>query len=192
MSLICFTNGSLAREAVRKLYHADWDFFDREALQRTPPGNGGRLLLPYFAPENTPPVITPGVRRNYAGARPEEEIRAILESQALSLRLHSSWQGEKFHRIRVTGGASKSSGFRRILADVFQAEIETIQVTNSAGLGAALRAANVVEHLGFDQLAARFCRPTGTISPNPDHAELYNEMLEKFRDFEASGSNVGA
>ena len=188
MSLICFTNGSLARETVRKAFGASWDFFDREALEQTAPGNGGKLILPYFEPESTPPVLTPGVRRNYTHAAPAEEIRALLESQALSLRLHSAWQGEKFRRIRLTGGASKSIGFRRILADIFQARIETIQVTNSAGLGAAFRAANAVEHLNFDQLADCFCRPTEVVSPDPGTAALYADMLEKFRDFEDSAA----
>lgn len=186
MSLICFTNGSLARDAVRREKNASWEFFDRGALLETSSGNGGRLLLPYFEPESTPLVAVPGVRRNYIHATPAEEIRAILESQALSLRLHSSWQGEEFRRIRLTGGASKSAGFRQILADVFQAEIETIQVSNSAGLGAAFRAANVVEALDFDQLSAMFSRPTEVTVPNPGNAEIYRKLGEKFREFEAA------
>ena len=100
MSLICFTNGSLARDAVRREKNVSWEFFDCDALRETSPGNGGRLLLPYFEPESTPPVVVPGVRRNYIHATPAEEIRAILESQALSLRLHSSWQGEEFRRMQ--------------------------------------------------------------------------------------------
>ena len=71
-------------------------------------------------------------------ATPAERIRAVLESQALSMRLHSRWQQANFKRIRVTGGASKSPAFRQILADVFEAPIESIRVANSAALGAAL------------------------------------------------------
>lgn len=190
MSLICFTNGSLAREAIRRELAVNWEFFDREALEQSPAGNGGRLMLPYFEPESTPPVPRPGVRRNYTQATPAEEIRAILESQALSLRLHSSWQGERFRRIRLTGGASKSTGFRQILADVFQAQIETIQVTNSAGLGAAFRAANAVEQISFEQLSDRFCHPQEVTHPDPANAELYQEMLKQFRDFEAAAQQA--
>ena len=105
MSLICFTNGSLARERVKEEFHADWEFLDRTACERTEPGNGGRLILPYFEAESTPPVLIPGARYNYrkeeAGAA--ENIRALLESQALSMRLHSGWLDETFTRIRLTG-----------------------------------------------------------------------------------------
>lgn len=184
MSLICFSNGSLARERVRDSLHVSWEFFDRDACARTSPGNGGRLMLPYFEPESTPPVLSPRVCRNYQEASAAEEVRALLESQALSLRLHSEWLGEKFRRIRLTGGASGSEGFQQILADVFQAELETISVTNSAGLGAAIRAANAVDGIAFEELYARFCRPEKRVYPNPECRGIYEELLERFRLFE--------
>src|SRR5439155_15596342 len=62
MALVCFKNGSLARERVRDAYGLDWDGFTR-ALRATPPGNRGAIMLPWFAAEITPPVLAPGVRR---------------------------------------------------------------------------------------------------------------------------------
>ena len=67
MGLTCFKNGSLARERIRDAFGLSWDSFS-EALRRTPPGNGGRILLPWFEPEITPPVPTPGVHRYGLGA----------------------------------------------------------------------------------------------------------------------------
>ena len=55
MALVCFLNGSLAREAVRDEYGLDWAGFTA-ALQATQPGNGGALMLPYFDPEIVPKV----------------------------------------------------------------------------------------------------------------------------------------
>lgn len=120
----------------------------RSLLRGVRPRDAGaeseHLLLPYFVPESTPLVLEPGAEYGFdwASAPAEERVRALLESQILSMRLHSVWQNEAFRRIRVTGGASKSAALRRIIADVFQSEVETIAVSNSAGLGAALRAAN--------------------------------------------------
>ena len=184
MSLICFSNGSLAREKIKETLGVSWEFFDRDACAQTRPGNGGRLILPYFEPESTPLVLSPRVRRNYREASPAEEVRALLESQALSLRLHSEWLGESVRRIRLTGGASASEGFRQILADVFQADVETISVTNSAGLGAAMRAANAVEGIPFEKLFSQFCRPEKIVSPDSGLRCLYNELLDRFREFE--------
>ena len=186
MSLICFSNGSLAREKVKEACGVDWAFFDNDALQHTPFGNRGKLMLPYFAPESTPLVLKPGVRCNFTEANSAERIRALLESQALSMRHHSSWQGQAFKRIRVTGGASQSEGMRRILADVFQAQIETISVTNSAGLGAAMRAANAIEGIPFPKLSDRFCRVAEVIEPDSTNRSMADARLKAFTDFEVS------
>ncbi len=186
MSLICFTNGSLAREKIRERTGVDRSFFDRDSLLQTVPGNHGKLMLPYFEPESTPLVLNPCVKRNYSDASPAEEIRAILESQALSLRLHSEWMGEEVSRIRLTGGASKSSGFRRILADVFQARIETIPVTDSAGLGAAMRAVHAVSGIPFETLSGMFSAPEESIAPDPACAQIYGKLLKDFEALENS------
>jgi len=47
MSLICFKNGALAREAVRDQFGLDWHGFE-ELLNRTPAGNNDNMMLPYF------------------------------------------------------------------------------------------------------------------------------------------------
>lgn len=103
MSLICFSNGSLAREAVRKECGLSYEAFDRV----TPVPESEHLLLPYFVPESTPLVLEPGAEYGFdwASAPAEERVRALLESQILSMRLHSAWQNEAFRRIRVTGGS---------------------------------------------------------------------------------------
>lgn len=184
MSLICFTNGSPAREKVKEACGVDWDFFDHEALRQTQFGNDGRLMLPYFVPESTPLVLKPGVVCNFTDSTPAERIRALLESQALSMRSHSAWQGQTFTRIRITGGASQSESIRQLLADVFQSRVETIQVTNSAALGAALRAANAVEGVSFAELSKLYCCPASVVEPDPAKREQADAMLEAFTAFE--------
>ncbi|MBS1369612.1 MAG: carbohydrate kinase [Lentisphaeria bacterium] len=183
MSLICFTNGSLAREEVRRSCGASYEEFDRV----TPIPHGERLMLPYFAPESTPLVLTPGVKYGFDPETADNagRIRALLESQVLSMRLHSAWQAQAFRRIRVTGGASKSPLLRRIIADVFQSEVETISVSNSAGLGAALRAANAVDGTSFGRLCRDFCKPAETVKPDPAAKARYDRMLAAYRGLEA-------
>ena len=192
MSLICFTNGSLAREKIRDMCEVDWDYFDTQACGETAPGNNGNMMLPYFTPENTPPVFVPKVV--YQGsddfcngkAPAAVMIRAVMESQALTMRLHSAWMGEECDRIRITGGASQSRDFRQILADVFQARIERITVSDSAGLGAAMRAANAVANIPFSELEKMFAQTLDATEPNSDNAVIYDKALEAFKVFEAN------
>ncbi|HWI56244.1 MAG TPA: FGGY family carbohydrate kinase, partial [Bacillota bacterium] len=157
MCLTCFKNGSLARDRVRTESGVAWDFFDKTAFEKTPIGNQGKLALPWFEAEITPPVLKPGLRTNFdfASAAPEVRIRATVEAQALSLRAHSLWIGN-FDTLRVTGGASRSLGIVQVLADVFQASVQTIAVPDSAALGAAMIAAHVAGRAAYEDLAAKF------------------------------------
>jgi xylulokinase len=189
MSLICFKNGSLAREKVKDECGADWDAFER-AFSETRPGNGGNIMLPYFVPEITPLVLKAGAR--YSGAEDfcggnapaAVKIRAVVESQVLSMKLHSKWIGEKFTRIRVTGGASKSRGICQIIADVFQARVEKISVADSATLGAAIRAACTMLYFKRDEISAKFAVASEVIDPDKATAGIYDNMLAKFAEFE--------
>jgi xylulokinase len=190
MSLICFKNGSLARERVKDECNVDWNFFDNETAKKTAPGNNGNIMLPYFVSEITPPVLKAGAIKKGSedfvnGSAPAPvKIRAVMESQALSMKLHSEWIGKDFTHIRVTGGASKSSILCQILADVFQAKLEKISIPDSAGLGAAMRAANAVGNFSFDELTAKFATPNETVEANPANKEIYKKLLEDYRKLE--------
>jgi xylulokinase len=184
MALTCFKNGSLARERLREQLQVDWTFFGGEAFHQTEPGNGHRWALPWFEPEITPLVTRPGLRANFdfAAAEAAVKIRAVVEAQAMLLRIHSLWIGN-FQRLRITGGASLSEGIAQSLADVFNAPIEAISTTDSAALGAAMIAAHVASGMSHDMLADRFCPSSRTIKPRPEAAQVYIECLPEFRDF---------
>jgi xylulokinase len=185
MCLACFKNGSLARDRVRTEAGVDWDFFGTTAFEKTPIGNDGKLVLPWFEAEITPPALKPGLRANFdfAKAPAEVRIRAVVESQALSLRAHSLWIG-KFDTLRVTGGASRSVGILQTLADVFQANVQTIAVPDSAALGAAMIAAHVAGKVAYADLAAKFTPASKTYAPNPAAAPVYAKLLKEYQDFE--------
>ena len=67
LGITVFKNGSLARERIRDDYGLDWAGFSA-ALERTRPGNRGAIMLPWFAPEITPAVMTPGVQEIRSGS----------------------------------------------------------------------------------------------------------------------------
>ena len=183
MSLICFRNGSLAREALRDELGADWSAFEKEALAATVDSAGKNLTLPFYGAEITPrhdfeiPVThfsdepTPALR-----------IRSLLEGQFLNMKLHSEWMGVATERIRLTGGASKNDGIAQLVADVFQAPVERLDVANSAALGAALIATAAGGHdlVGLEGI---FCKPASEslLLPDTRLAGNYSTALTNFR-----------
>lgn len=186
MCLICFANGSLAREKVAERCGLSWDAFEQAILRETEPGNQGNWLLPFFIPEMTPKVLSPkvelfGTERFTAWQEPAALARGIVEAQALSMQRHSDWIGEQPKVIRVTGGASRNRGIRQVLADVFGAEIRALSVGNSSALGAALRAAEAVGHVPFSSLYQAFAATDDSsgVSPQQGATESYGALRQK-------------
>ena len=187
MSLACFSNGSLAREEIAKKFGLSWDDFAAAIVEKTKPGNGGNMLLPYFVPEITPRVLKAGARwfgsdAFVAGKDGAAAARAVVEAQAISMRIHSDWIGETMHTILVTGGASKNRGLLRVLADVFQATIMPLSVSNSSALGGALRAAQAVGGHAWQELYAHFCPPNRELAVTPASSTrpVYEELAANF------------
>ncbi len=152
MFLVCFKNGSLARERVKDRFGLSWNEFSKILLE-SPPGNGGRIMLPYFMPEITPLILEAGVRR-FGGLAADDaagNVRAVAEAQAMALYLHTEWAGRRPTRIWVTAGGAANHGLLTVIADVFGAAVQVMDVKESAALGAAVRAA----HAGLNRGAHR-------------------------------------
>jgi xylulokinase len=187
MSLICFKNGSLARERVRDAHGYTWEDFGR-ALESTPPGNGGRIMLPYFDPEIVPRVIEARVRRYRLDEEDADaECRAVVEAQMLSMKLHSEWMDVAPETIYVTGGASANRQILRVMADVHNAAVFRFRAEQSAALGAALRAAHAFhkyrgEEKPWGDIVNGFAEPVedSRIEPDPDSVSVYREMAELY------------
>lgn len=185
MCLICFANGSLAREKVAARVGLDWPDFERAILEQTRPGNGGALLLPYFVPEMTPKILHPEARA-FGDAEfmrfgdPARSARAIVEAQALAMQRYSDWIGETPSSILATGGASRNRGILQVVADVFRARVRTLEVGNSSALGGALRAANTLGGVPFPALYARFAAPHPSLGATPNASANYSELRERF------------
>lgn len=183
MGLICCRNGSLARERVRDRYGLDWAGFSR-ALRETPPGNGGGVLLPWFAAEVTPLVVRPGARPY--GLDPADgpaNVRAVVEGQMLALTLHSRWLGVRPTAVHAMGGAAANREVLQIMADVHGVDVYPLPVENAAGLGAALRAYHADRlaagrPVSWEEVVAGFAEPSAAsrVAPVPAHVARYAEL----------------
>jgi xylulokinase len=198
MTLICFKNGSLAREKVKDAYGLDWTGF-AAALKATVPGNGGGLMLPWFEPEIVPRVLTPGVHRSKLDpANAAANCRAVVEAQMMSMKLHSQWMGIQPTSIRATGGGSKEREILQVMADVMGCPVHQFEVSKTAALGAALRAAQAWQKakgqpLPWAQVVAGFTNTlaSGEVRPTPGSAAVYAALLPQYAEFESRTMRAG-
>jgi xylulokinase len=191
MGLTCFKNGSLARERIRQHWKLTWDEFSA-ILASTPPGNNGGILLPWFEPEITPPVSTPGIRRfDLAEDDRDGHVRGVIEAQMIAMALHSAWMGVEVDTIHATGGAAANREILQVMADVFDADVYQFEVRNSASLGAALRAAEADARARgratpWDSVVRGLAEPVpdSRIAPRPGRADLYRALMRRYAECE--------
>jgi xylulokinase len=199
MGLTCIRNGSLARERVRDRYGLNWLSFSR-ALATTPPGNHGALMLPWFEPEITPPVLVPRVhRRNLDDADMPANVRAVIEAQMMSLANHSQWMAVNVRTIHATGGGSTNRHLLQVMADVFGADVYQFAVTNAACLGAALRAWHADEMargraVAWPEIMRGLAEPIAAsrMAPDLEITRTYASLREQYASFEAERSGQDA
>jgi xylulokinase len=187
MTLNCFKNGGLARARIRDRFGLDWKGFAR-AMASVPPGNNGRLLLPWFDTEIVPRVLKPGVRRHQlAEDDAAGNCRALVEAQMMAMRLHADWMDIDPSLIIATGGASEDRAGLQVMADVFQCPVKRSEISKSAAIGAALIAAHAVSRQpdwtetirGFTDAADE-----AAVNPNPASAAVYTSLLQSYAEFE--------
>jgi xylulokinase len=188
LPLLCTMNVTVATEMVREDFGWSHEKFALEAA-RISAGSNGLLLLPYFEGERTPNVpdgtgVWFGVNQKTFEAG--HFARASMEGVTLGMNYglrRLAELGVKPTQIRATGGGAKSKVWRQIMADVFDAEVVTLKVSEGAAYGAALQALwcwrnQEGEKLSISELTDRFVEltPGETAVPNSKNVEAYREL----------------
>ncbi|OGS20731.1 MAG: xylulokinase [Elusimicrobia bacterium RIFOXYA2_FULL_39_19] len=145
-----------------------------------PAGSEGLIFLPYLSGERTP-HCDPYARGVFFGLTlkhtKEHMAKAVLEGVGFGLKdsleiLRSMKIPVK--QIRVSGGGAKSMVWMQILADIFGAELVTINTTEGAAYGAALLAGvGTKVYKSIKEACEKTINVTGRITPNKKNTEIY-------------------
>jgi sugar (pentulose or hexulose) kinase len=191
-------NVTVATEMVREDFDWSHEKFATESA-RIPARSDGLLLLPYFEGERTPNVpngtgVWFGVNQRTFEAG--HFARAAMEGVTLGMNYglrRLAQLGVKPTQIRATGGGAKSKVWRQIMADVFNAEVVTLKVSEGAAYGAALQALwcwrlQQGEKVSISQITDHFVEINSAekTEPQAKNVALYEE-LQELQD-ELSGS----
>ncbi len=188
LPLLCTMNVTVATEMVREDFGWSHEKYAAEA-GRIPAGSEGLLLLPYFEGERTPNVpdgtgVWFGVNQKTFEAG--HFARAAMEGVTLGMNYglrRLAELGVKPTQIRATGGGAKSKVWRQIMADVFNAEVVTLKVSEGAAYGAALQALwcwrlQQGEKVPISDITDEFVElnSTETAEPDGDNVRIYREL----------------
>ncbi len=134
---------TLEKAAAAELGLNPYELINAE-LEKSPPGANGLIFLPYLLGERTP-RWNPDAKGALIGLTLEhtraDVIRAVIEGVTLNLSIILDIFREKLpiERITVIGGGAKGAVWRRIMADVYQAEIlKPDYLEEATSMGAAI------------------------------------------------------
>ena len=188
LPLLCTMNVTVATEMVRTHYGMSHARYEKEAY-KVQAGCDGLTLLPYLEGERTPNVpngtgVWYGINAhtNYRGHYARAAMEGVTMGMNYGLKRLVDLGG-KARQIRVTGGGSNSKLWRQIMADIFNAEVVTLKVSEGAAYGAAIQAMwcvakNRGEKVKIEDLTERYVRISArqTTKPSPSNVKLYREI----------------
>lgn len=152
-------------------------------------GSEGLLFLPYLTGERTPHP-DPLARGAFVGLTLRHGLphmtRAVLEGVAYGLRdsfeLIRGAGMEDIRQVRVSGGGAKSPLWRQILADIFNAELVTVNTTEGAAYGAALLAGvGTGVWPSVDAACQATVKETGCTTPIEANVKKYEQGYALYR-----------
>jgi xylulokinase len=151
----------------------------------TPAGSKGLVFLPYLA-SATAPRWNPDARGVLTGLAFSHDrgclARAFLEGITLEMKdiiTSMMTSGIKIEHVRLTGGASKSPVWNQIQSDVYNLAVETLKVTDTAVLGAAIMgAAGVGVFSSITEGVKQMVKVDKRYEPNIANTELYGELYD--------------
>jgi xylulokinase len=97
--------------------------------------------------------------------------------------------------IHATGGAAINTDILQIMADVFGADVRRFEVSNSACLGAALRACHADaadgRELSWEEVVRGVAEPVAgsAILPEPSSVETYARLRRRYAKLEPLAIN---
>lgn len=231
MFMLCYCNGALAREKVRddinKALGASstdpWETFNKTALSTPPLGkkaasDPAKLGIYFPIPEIVPNARAGTWRyeKSTAGTLteapvgkgwniPSDDARAILESQALSMRMRSlplltpdpkiNDNKQQPRRVYVVGGASRNHAIAEVIGEVLGGVEGVYRLdvgSNACALGAAYYATWALERKSgedFEDFVGARWKEEGKINRvaggyKKGVWEAYGDVLDTFREVE--------
>lgn len=163
--------------------------YSEEQAGYTKLGDNNVYYLPYLMGERTP-YNDPSARGTFIGmtmeTTREDMTGAVLEGVAFSLRDSLEIirkNGVEVERIRINGGGAKSLLWCRIIANVFNVEVNKINSEEGPAFGAAILATvGCGKYENVEEATGKLIQVIETIKPEEDIVEKYDERYEVYHE----------
>lgn len=165
----------------------DFKNLDQEA-QQVPPGCHHLIFLPHLIGERTPHMSSKA-RGAFLNIHLTHErahfVRAIMEGVGMGIRnAVEIFQEIGVHPQRVifSGGGSKSTLWRKIMASILNIPLLATDTKEEAALGACILAMVGAGHFSsFEEAIRTIIRHVNPTLPDPNWVEIYHQLYSRFK-----------
>ncbi len=155
--------------------------------EKAPPGAEGLFFLPYLTGERCPHP-DPNARGGWVGLTVRHDkaamVRAVLEGITFGMRDQIEIMragGLKITEVRAGGGGAVSTWWRQLQADIYDANVTTINTQEGAAYGVAILAAvGTGVFKSVPEACEAFIRITDTREPNAAHRKTYDAAYGQY------------
>ncbi|KAG2194669.1 hypothetical protein INT46_005621 [Mucor plumbeus] len=193
MGMLCYKNGSLAREFIRNEYaNSNWDTFNDYLINKDAILNNC-IGYYYWMQEIIP--FAKGIYRFEKNKNVKEfsdkatNVKAIVESQFMSMKIRlRRMGGDNVKRILASGGAAANPNILQILSNIFGLPVYRQKGMNGASLGGALLAKFALQDKSFEEMMAEYPSSGLDLICEPDltKSKEYLNHADQFIDLEKS------
>ena len=159
--------------------------FDHYASQ-VRPGSDGLISLPFLTGERSPSWNANAVGIIYGLTLMHEKkhiIRSAMEGviyNIFSVYKVVNQLSKNIKKIKASGGYSRSDIWLQIQADVFNKDIETLNISDTAVLGASYIAMLAIGAISSFEKGLPVMEPYKIIKPIKENIEIYKNIYKKF------------
>ena len=169
-----------------------YELLNKQA-ESSPPGSDGLIFLPYLSGERTP-YADPYARGVFFGLsyihNQDHFARSVMEGISYSQHDCLSLMEElgiTSSKIVLFGGGAKSVLWRRMISDIFNSKIVTLNIEEGPSYGAAILAgvgAGIYKNV--EEATGSIIKEVSETSPNPDNISKYAKYYEVYRSLYSS------
>ena len=151
-------------------------------------GKNHVFFLPYLMGERSP-INDTNARGTFTGMTMDttraDLTQAVLEGVAYAIRDSvevARGLGITINTSKICGGGAKSPLWKRIFANVLNAELECLESEQGPGMGGAMLAMVAAGEYGsVQEVCDKFVKVASTVKPEPELVALYEQRYQQFK-----------
>ena len=150
-------------------------------------GENHVFFLPYLMGERSP-INDTNARGTFIGMTMDttraDLTQAVLEGVAFAIRDSvevARSQGITIHSSKICGGGAKSPLWKKMIANILNADLQCLESEQGPGMGGAMLAMVACgEYASVQEVCDKFVRVSSTVKPEPELVAKYEKRYQQF------------